>query len=124
MKSSRTKQYDLFSVSKILSFRSSDSEEAGNTATKFVTVNVAVSGGNRKNQFLAVYSSNDYIVLRHASENLEPRVVFLPWFSKNPSKKVVAMDFEPEGNELAVVTADSTLYLIDINKMLKLNSRI
>jgi hypothetical protein len=84
-------------------------------------IHAVASGGVRDRQFLAVFTSNDHLILRSSSRDHPPYVRLVPWF-KDQMKKIVAMEFSPSCEWLLTVTADATLNLVPCTAFLQVDT--
>jgi len=70
-------------------------------------------GGYKGHEFIASYTSTDYLIFRFVGESGVPLVRQMPWF-KEPQRKIVAMDFDPSARLLCCITADLSVVIIPI----------
>lgn len=99
-------------------------QPAANDAQKptSIIITSVASTGSRLRRFLAIFTSNDRLILVSHSSFRPPYIRILPWFEEN-LKKIVTMEFSPRGEWLLVVTADATIYIIPSSSFLDLGQR-
>ena len=75
------------------------------------TVVTAAAAGCVGHAFLALYSTNDQLILRYAGGSGFPTVRIVPWF-KDAAKRVTTLIFNPTAEWLVCVCADTSIYLV------------